>query len=192
LTPPKPLRFDALFSAEELDQIGQALELAYLHKTYYTNPTLGRIQASDFHLPQALYDKLINLVKDVSGRDLAIVTPPLFVEYNLEYGQPNLRPHFDGDYNEYILNFQLTANTVWPLGVDLDIYELSNNSAVLFQPNKNIHWRPKKVFSQGEYVRMIFFRFFDSENQSDYSYLPNHPDDPVFKEVSDFRDSLSL
>jgi len=38
---------------------------------------------------------------------------------------------------------------------------------------------------------MMFFRFFNPESPSDYSHLPNHPDDPVFAEVKAFKESLA-
>lgn len=71
---------------------------------------------------------------------------------------------------------------------------MENNSAVIFQPNVNIHWRPHKKFKENEYVKMVFFRvsIIDEESIVDNSHLRYSLDDKVYKEVNDFRDSLKL
>jgi hypothetical protein len=76
------------------------------------------------------------------------------------------------------------------LGLNLQTYEIEDNSALVFNPNKEIHWRVYKEFKDKEYVRMIFVRFYNPDNRSDYSHLPNHPENDMFKEVSAFRNSL--
>ena len=113
------------------------------------------------------------------------------VEYNSIYGKPNLRTHVDGDTNDLIINIQLDSNTVWDMGLNQKTYTLSDNSALVFNANKEIHWRVHKEFKEGEYVKMLFVRFCNPENMSDYSYLPHHPDDEMFKEAREFRDSLN-
>ena len=77
------------------------------------------------------------------------------------------------------------------MGLNQKTYTLSDNSALVFNANKEIHWRVHKEFKEGEYVKMLFVRFCNPENMSDYSYLPHHPDDEMFKEAREFRDSLN-
>jgi hypothetical protein len=84
---------------------------------------------------------------------------------------------------------QIDANTVWPLGLNLDVYELENNSALIFNANKEIHWRTHKEFKDGEYVNMMFVRFSHSEYLSDYSHLDLIQNDPIFTDIRAFRDS---
>jgi len=112
------------------------------------------------------------------------------VTYGAEYGTPNLPPHFDGDTNDLIINFQLSSNTSWPLGLDLETYNMEDNSALIFNANTNIHWRPNKVFNDGEYVQMIFFRFYKINNRTDYSYVPMNQTDKIFEDVVNLRNSL--
>lgn len=189
----------ALFTAEELQTINQLIQ-ELPDSSYRHHKELGRVNLEFVRTPQHFTDKLTELVNGVYATDssssskLEMNWPPLCVEYNAKYGAPALPPHFDGDFNEVIIDYQLSSSThlgtQWPLGVNLELFQLQDNDAVMFNPNTNIHWRPRKTFHEGEYVRMMFFRFFKSTNKSDYSYLPNHPDNPVFKRVSDFRDSL--
>lgn len=159
-------------------------DAAYTHE-------LGRLNIEGLKLPTETLDRITRLVNQLLDppQPLEMVTPPLCVIYSAEYGDPRLPPHFDGDFTDFIIDYQLDSSTTWPLGADLSVYPLKDNSAVGFNPNKTIHWRPEKQFQPGEYVTMIFFRFVNSENPSDNSHLPHHPDDEVFKEVAAFRDS---
>jgi hypothetical protein len=91
----------------------------------------------------------------------------------------------------------LSSNTDWGLGLNEEVYYLKDNSAILFNGNKEIHWRPHKEFKSGEYVKMIFVRFHTPNlandpnfNFPDYSYLPAQPSDIFFKKVNDFRENL--
>jgi hypothetical protein len=89
-----------------------------------------------------------------------------------------------------IINYQLESNTSWELGLDLQTYTLEDNSALVFNANTNVHWRTHKDFKEGEYVKMLFIRFYNSEVRSDYSYVPMNQTDKAFIEARALRDSL--
>ena len=153
--------------------------------------SLGRLQTSGLskNLPDSIYKKLNHIVSSVSKKDLG-VSSITYVEYNKKYGTPELPPHFDGDSSDLIVNFQLESNIEWPIGLGLKVYNLKDNSALVFDPNKGIHWRTKKIFKDEEYVKMIFFRFKNLKNTIDNSHLRYSLDHEVYKEVNKFRDSL--
>jgi hypothetical protein len=155
------------------------------------DPVLGRLSIGDIsrYFPDKFKDKL----NEIATKFLGTTTESNSAGYALysnKYGSPNLPPHFDGDTNDVIINFQLSSNTSWDLGLGLETYTLEDNSAVVFNGNTNIHWRPHKTFKDGEYVAMIFFRLFNKEKRTNYSYLPSNQTDDVFKEVVQFRNSL--
>lgn len=180
-------RIDNIFLPEEIDQIKDIIS-----KSEHTvHKDLGRTDALDLeqHIMPEILDKLTNIAKDLSGLPLKM-THVMSVEYSNLYGTPNLRTHLDGDRNDLIINIQLDSNTVWDMGLNQKTYTLSDNSALVFNANKEIHWRVHKEFKDGEYVRMVFVRFHNPENISDYSYLPNHPDDKMFWQARAFRDGL--
>jgi hypothetical protein len=85
---------------------------------------------------------------------------------------------------------QLEANTSWDLGLNTTTYTLEDNSALVFNANTEIHWRVKKDFKPGEYVRMMFVRFYNEENPSDYSHLNLTQTHDIFKDARELRDSL--
>ena len=180
-----------LFTAEEINIIRDAI--SELSESQFEVHETGRKQTNQARLPGEFSDKLVSLVRDITGvtTPLRMLEPPQYVEYGSEYGTPWLQPHVDGDFNDFIIDYQLEANTEWPLGADTEVYPLEDNEGLLFNPNMTIHWRPRKTFKPGEYVRMLFFRFHNPENYSDYSHLPHNPNDPMFKDVHEFRDSLT-
>ena len=192
-------RLTNLFTPEELDTIKslyiEASSRSNLseEEAQYPYEELGRFHIEGVFLPEHIQKKLeglVNLERPEPLESLEMLNPPLYVEYNAKYGQPNLQPHVDGDFTDFIIDFQLESNTAWPLGLNEEVYPLEDNEALLFNPNTNIHWRPRKDFQPGEYVKMIFFRFFSKTNKSDYSHLPHNPADPMFASVHKFRDSL--
>jgi hypothetical protein len=158
--------------------------------------TYGRKVYKEIHVSKRLRNKLIKLVNKISDVELDMVHPVTGAQYGVRYGRhPNLPPHFDGDFNELIIDYQLgsSTGTQWPIGVNLELHTLEDNSAVMFNPNTNIHWRPIRAFKGSEYIRMVFFRFYarNPEQLSDYSHLPSNPQDPEFAEVNALRDSLA-
>jgi hypothetical protein len=180
-------KINNIFSWEQMQFINEALS------TYdtYDDYTLGRIYVDDMKnsFTQEIKDKLYKIVDDITDAPL-VIDHALYAEYNGKYGQPNLPPHFDGDTNDLIINIQLSANTRWDLGLNLETYQLEDNSAMVFNGNTEIHWRPHKEFQDGEYVKMLFVRFYNSSRRSDYTHLPMNQIDEVFKEVREYRDSL--
>jgi hypothetical protein len=176
-----------IFSDEDMDHILKTVS----NVDFQIDNNLSRVRAIPA-IKSMLPLKIIEKFNDIANQ---LGYPPLnmssitYVEYSNLYGKPNLPPHFDGDDNELIINMQIDANTVWPLGLNLDVYELKNNSALIFNPNKEIHWRTHKEFKDGEYVNMMFIRFVNYETKSDYSHLKLSQNDPIFDDVRAFRDS---
>jgi hypothetical protein len=150
--------------------------------------SLGRIQAS-FKAPHEICDKLFNIAKNISSDQLT-VSGMTYVEYNNKYGTPNLPPHLDGDSSDFIINYQISSNTSWDIGLDIKTYPMEDNSALVFDPNKKVHWRPHKTFANEEYIKMIFFRLQRLESKIDNSHLRHSLDSPVYEEANRVRDSL--
>jgi hypothetical protein len=149
----------------------------------------GRICIMGMHMPEDSMTKLNSLVSEICNADMSGHLS-LCVEYNPKYGKPDLPPHFDGDGTDVILNYQLSSNTSWSVGVDTEIVPMEDNSAVIFSPNASAHWRIHKTFNEDEFVRMVFFRFFETGKKSDHSHLRLSLNNPVFDDIHKLRDSL--
>jgi len=176
-----------IFSNEEMDHILKTVSSV----DFEIDNSLGRVRAIPA-IKNLLRPEIIESFNDIvseMGYTSLNMSGITYVEYSNLYGKPNLPPHFDGDDNDLIINMQIDANTVWPLGLNLDIYELENNSALIFNANKEIHWRTHKEFKDGEYVNMMFVRYGYLENKSDYSHLNLRQNDSIFDDIRAFRDS---
>lgn len=132
---------------------------------------------------------VLHKVKELTGRDDWLFVGAACAEYTNKAGEPNLPPHFDGDSTDLILTYQLSSNKQWGVGVDTDVYTLEDNDAVMFHPNKNIHWRPHATFEDGEYVRVMFIRLALVVG-TNYEHMQFNVNHPIFDEVKAYRDSL--
>jgi hypothetical protein len=179
-----------IFSKDDIDHINKTIS----DSGFKISLNLGRRRTKDNlkdTLSPKIIDKFYDIVKNITDTPLTM-TGVMSVEYSCLYGRPNLPPHFDGDSNEIIINMQVSSNTSWDIGLNLEVYSMEDNSALIFNPNKEIHWRTHKEFKEGEYVRMLFVRFCNLEEIKDNSELFNlSKDDPIFKDIIDLRDQLS-
>lgn len=152
---------------------------------------LGRLQMSINKIDnEDLITKLKNIARSFVDFDISL-NGATYVEYNSKYGTPNLPPHFDGDGTDMIINYQLKSNTSWDIGLNTQVYKMKDNYALVFNPNESIHWRTKKIFNEGEFVKMIFFRFTNTKGPKDNSHLRYTLDHEVLKDANIFRDSLN-
>lgn len=186
------IKINNVFCEEDFNQLSSNFKaIPEDNKNFSISKDLGRFQFAVSEMNNSIFTKLLDIANSVADFECEL-SGATGCEYNNRYGQPTLPAHFDGDWNDLIINYQLTSNTRWDIGVDCNLYQLENNSAVIFHPNENVHWRPRKRFKDDEFVRMIFFRFHKSGEASDYSHLSQYwPYHDVFKEVNEFRDSVS-
>jgi hypothetical protein len=182
----KVYKIPNLFSEEQIAVIDEIVGAAEPEKE---DSVLGRaLYAVAF--PPMVTTTLIERVSELLGKTIDKEVSSSYVEYRKEYGQPNLPPHFDGDSNDLIVDYQLRSNTDWGIGLDCEFFSMKDNDALVFNPNENAHWRPHKTFEDGQYVGMLFFRFPDYTGKINYAnkrYPQNHP---IFDEAIAFRNSL--
>jgi hypothetical protein len=187
------LKLYNVFSDDTVEILQSFFENAKLQQV---QEEYGRMRYFGPYSSQSLTEEDIELALTKKISDLLEVALPtveisLCVEYSSKYGEPSLPPHFDGDSTDLIVNYQLEANTDWPVGVDTRTVRLDDNSALLFNPNTSVHWRPVKKFEEGEYVRMIFFRFIDPVNPTDNSQLKLKQNHAFFDEARKARGTFS-
>lgn len=180
-------KINNIFSPEEIESLAKMGSI----ENSRIDSNLGRIIIGGVqeNITIDMEHKISDIVNSIIN-DPLVWSGAMIVEYSAKYGKPNLPPHFDRDTNDLIVNMQISSNTRWDLGLNLETYQLEDNSAILFNGNTEVHWRPHKEFQEGEYVRMLFVRFYNSDNRSDYSYLPGNQIDEAFKAAIDFRNSL--
>jgi hypothetical protein len=180
-----------VFSSSEIKSLKKSIDTKLKRDCPGIDTNLGRYNFGGIVVKKSrIYKKLKKIAKEHSNKNL-IISGMMAVEYSNKYGEPNLPPHYDADTNDLIINYQLSSNTSWDIGLDLKTYSMEDNSALVFNPNQYMHWRPIKEFKDGEYVRMIFIRFRDSESPSDYSNLNYWQNDEIFKDARTYRSMLN-
>jgi hypothetical protein len=167
---------------EELAIIDELIKNRTIEKE---DGVLGRVLYT-LPIPQETIRNIQSRVEDLLNKKLDPVGI-IFTDYSAKYGQPNLPPHFDGDANNVIVDYQYRSNTSWGLGVDTTVFEMIDNKAIIFNPNEYPHWRPIKTFNDGEYVTMAFFRFPDQSGNTDYSHMRLSQDDKAFDDIHAIR-----
>lgn len=154
---------DQLFSTKEIIIIKKIIEDNF-NKMVVDDPGLGR---SRLNLGFLLKDEeILNKLNKYaqSFKDSYIFNGCYYAEYNLKYGNPELPMHTDQTKSVFTLDYQLDANTEWPICVEGESFTLQNNQALALNVVDQVHWRPKKVFNDNEYIKMIFFHFLDKDN----------------------------
>jgi hypothetical protein len=181
-------QIEDMLSKEEIDTLNDGLSKC----TQEIHPQLGRVAYDGLN---SYFSGRINtqigqtLTKNVESFTDAPMSMGHIscVEYSNIYGKPNLPPHLDVDETDVIIVIQLESNTDWDIGLNCQVYKMKDNSALIFNPNKEVHWRVHKEFNDGEYVRMLFVRFRNIDIISDYTGLPINEMD--FPDVCKFRDN---
>lgn len=124
---------------------------------------LGRIEINNLPMPDSVIEKVLNLAKEMYQLETSHpenISGITYVEYNPKYGTPSLNVHKDNGSCGFILDYQLASNISWPFGVEESTYVLSDNSILAMYPTTHYHWRPSIKWSDGNFVRLIFFEFF--------------------------------
>ena len=176
-----------LFNDEELRELHYLIDNS---EDLKIQDEYGRLCITSVTVPSMIQNKLNSIVKErYRNFTLEVEKSPLCVIYSKEYGEPNLPPHWDGDNTEVIVNFQLDSRLnggPWLLGLDEDVYELEDNEALIFNPNLYVHWRAKREFEDGEFVKMVFFRFRGDKSR-DLDFVI---DNPIFEAMNNMRDEM--
>ena len=176
-----------VLSQSEIEEIQEALDLC---PNIEEQSLYGRYMFHDVIWKEepTFKSTILHKVQEVTGKPYSY-SGAACAEYTNKAGEPNLPPHFDGDSTDLILTYQIASNKQWGVGVDLNVYTIEDNDAVMFHPNENMHWRPHATFEDGEFVRVMFIRFALPQ-RSDYSDKALDIYDPAFDEARAYRDSL--
>jgi hypothetical protein len=145
------------FSKEEIDKIK-----FYVNTSEYIfpNPVNGNIY-SVLNLNKDILQKVNNAVNHYSGKQLQL-SEYIYARYTKTSGaDPVLSPHIDFNETEYIFDYQLDGNINWPVYVEGQKYYLEDNSGVIFNSKEEVHWRPKRTFTEKDSLGMMYFHFVD-------------------------------
>lgn len=107
------------------------------------------------------FDKLsmfeLDRARKEFDNDNLLYTYSLIALYNQE--NSNLFKHKDDNACTYTIDICLYAEKPWPLIIEDKEYIISNNEAICFYGEDQLHWRPE--FIPGNRVLMMFMHFAD-------------------------------
>jgi hypothetical protein len=129
----------------------------------------------EFEMPKHLEEVLDNIAKPSYDGDIALCHYN-YIEYNKIYSNgeisPILPPHIDADENLVTINYCLDGNFEgWDLYVGteedssrFERYTLKKGQAIVFSAVNQIHWRPKRKFSDGEFLEIVSLDYCPTTN----------------------------
>lgn len=86
-----------------------------------------------------------------------------YIDYDLRHGEgkyaPSLPPHIDNSEDIITFNYMLDGNIDWDLFVDGQRYTLRKGQAIVFSALNQPHFRPKRKWKQGEFVKILSFDY---------------------------------
>jgi hypothetical protein len=137
-------------------------------------------------LPQEVITILTNKASELYGKNLKLYAAA-FGQYSKKFGYPKLIPHIDEVPSQFTIDYQLDGNIDWSIVIEGSEYWLKNNSILTFEGENVLHWRPKKEFSDNDFLDLIWFQFIDDDH---WSYKTDAR--PDFKEYrKNFREKMN-
>jgi hypothetical protein len=109
-------------------------------------------------IPDSVKAKILAKAKEIDP--LAEFRYFSIVKYAKEYGIPQLAPHCDHPEKEtFLFDIQVDGNIDWPLVVNAEEYNLTNNSILVVDVQNNPHWRKPMKFEDDSFLYMLFVMF---------------------------------
>lgn len=159
-----------VFSETETNYFKFMVKQKEILKLFYLRPDTGRLSMGLTSIKPEIIAKVQGIMKNIYGKDYEIKDVG-FNRYQLEYGIPNLIPHVDDQKSQVVFNYQLDSNKKWDLVIEGNSVSLNNNDAVVFEGEKDVHWRNPVDFKSDEYVSMLNFNAVDKHHWSNFTKI---------------------
>lgn len=86
-----------------------------------------------------------------------------YIDYDLKHGDarfaPSLPPHIDNTETLVTFNYMLDGNIDWDIYIDGKPYLLKTGDAIMFSAINQVHFRPKRTWKPGEFVKILTFDY---------------------------------
>jgi hypothetical protein len=86
-----------------------------------------------------------------------------YIDYDLRHGEnryaPSLPPHIDNTETLVTFNYMLDGNIDWEIYIDNKPYSLKSGDAIMFSAVNQVHFRPKRFWKPGEFVKILTFDY---------------------------------
>lgn len=124
-------------------------------------------QIIDFILPREIEQVIDSIIKPMYDGEI-VLSHYNYLDYNVEYGNndfiPALQPHLDASNALLTFNYMIDGNIDWQVCVDDTCYDLKPGDAIVFSAVNQVHWRPKRKWKAGEFVKIITLNYSPADD----------------------------
>jgi hypothetical protein len=180
-----------LLTEDEVKEIYTEVEKSYNN---YIMEHLGQ-QVFDFRMPDSVMHKILKVCKELSGIEDLILEAYQFARYEKfvrpdgVVSIPKLAPHHDTfDQPRFTFDYQLGSNISWPIFVEGKEAILEDNDALTFSGTHQVHWRPEREWTEGEYVDMIFCHLHSPSSEP----ITKEHNELMFARGKEYRDKVGI
>lgn len=122
---------------------------------------MGR-ELIEFKAPEDIEKTMDDIIKPLYDGELRLAHYQ-YIDYNLVHGggkyAPALPVHIDSSEDIMTFNYMLDGNIDWELYIDNKPYQLRKGQAVVFSALNQPHFRPKRHWKEGEFVKIVSFDY---------------------------------
>jgi len=119
-------------------------------------------QMLEFECPEDIEKTLDEVVKPVYPEEIKLAHYS-YIDYDLRHGEgryaPSLPPHIDNSEDIVTFNYMLDGNIDWELYINDVPYTLRKGQALVFSALNMPHFRPKRKWKEGEFVKILSFDY---------------------------------
>lgn len=121
----------------------------------------------EFEMPKHIEEKIDSIVKPLYSEEIRM-SHYSYLGYDPKYSDnqiaPSLPPHIDAADTIITFNYQIGGNTPWDLFVDGERVPLKTKDVAIFSAKNQVHWRPKKIWTPGEFVEIVTINYSPLDN----------------------------
>ena len=116
----------------------------------------------EFEAPKHIEETMDAIIKPMYNGELRLAHYQ-YIDYDLKHGDgryaPSLPVHIDSSEDIMTFNYMLDGNIEWDLYIDEKCYKLEKGQAIVFSALNQPHFRPKRHWKEGEFVKIISFDY---------------------------------
>ena len=121
-----------------------------------------RVDSFNDKILKEVLDKLTDKAKRIFESDTLMPTYGIFSEYS--GSTPYLNKHLDSGPCTYTIDLSLYQNTEWPLFIEDRSYSWSDNEAIFFYPNEQLHWKEEFPDKENNKVGLLFLHYVEPDH----------------------------
>lgn len=156
--------FDDLLAREPEYYLVPGGQEEYRGKNWYDPKRVVHMsrQMLEYDCPKDIEKTMDDVIKPLYKKEIKLAHYS-YIDYNPIHGEgryaPSLPPHIDNSEDIATFNYMLDGNIDWDLYVNNQRYTLRKGQAIVFSALNQPHFRPKRKWKPGEFVKILSFDY---------------------------------